>query len=159
MGALDYSFLNGFKALTEVSLINCSNTPTLKNPPKGLLPGNFPNPVLLLVDGIAYDSNCPAAALLGPCKCTIPKGDKVVTVTCPEGSSMLEIMTAFTYFSVPILTIYGNIGNVIVNFPAATETIIPTRFLGNSFAQTIKIIGPATKELSKLKVLVRRMWF
>lgn len=132
--------------MTDVSLVKCSNTPTLLNPPKGW-PGNFPQPVLVLVDGIAYDSKCPGAALLEPCKCATPKGDKVVTATCPEGSSMLEIMTAFTYFSG-----YGNIGNVIVHFPSATETIIPTRFLGNSFAQTIKIIGPSAKELSKLKV-------
>lgn len=153
VGILNYSFLAGFKVLTQVSLTKCANSPTTQNPPKQFQPLMNPSkPVSFLVDGIAYDSTCPDAALLVPCKCTIPKGAKVVTASCPEGSSLLEIMNAFTHFSTPLSFQYGNIGNVVIYFPAAAETIIPTRFLGNSKPETVKIIGPATKDLSKLKV-------
>lgn len=151
VGILDYSFLTGFKVLTDVSLTYCSNTPILQSPPKGL-PANFPKPIRVLVDGVAYNSECPPTEFLEPCKCSVPQGDKVVTVNCPEGSSMLEIMNAFT-ISIPLTFSYRNIGNVIIHFPAATDTIIPTRFLGNDNPETVKLIGPATKELSKLKVL------
>jgi len=153
VGNLDYAFLKEFKVLTEVSLTKCANTPNDQNPPKNFRQTMNPvKTISFLVDGFTYNSKCLAPALLNPCKCTIPEGDKVVTVSCPPGSSMLEIMTAFTYFTVPYPR-QCNIGNVIVNLPAASETILPPSFLGiSSDIQTIKLIGPTTKELSKLKV-------
>lgn len=135
VGNLDYSFLANFNVLTQVLLDQCSNPPTAADPPKKF--PKLPNPVKVLVNGVIYNAQCPSAAVLDPCKCVVAPKDQVCTITCPEGSDMLDIVNAFT--NVPLNSI---LGNVILNFPRDTDTFIPSKILGANPATTIKIIGP-----------------
>lgn len=135
--------------LTKIQHNQCTSSPTVLNPPKNV--PKFLNLVPLLVDGVVYNSKCPDVALFAPCTCSIPKGDQVITTTCPFGSSILEIMNAFSNFPYsPDLNTVSNIGNVVIYFPPLIATVIPLTFIGNNEAATIKLIGPTAKALSKL---------
>lgn len=146
MRYLDYSFLTGFNVLKNVLLNQCTNTPDSANPPKNI--PIFQKLVLILVDGVVYNSQCPDAALLAPCTCAIRKGEQVVTTICPEGSIMFDIMNAFSNFPEN-----SNLGNVIIHFPSAKEMTVPAVILGDNSATTIKLIGPLNNPLSTIQVL------
>ena len=138
---LDYSFLAGFNVLTKLLLNQCTvGANPLKNLP------NLPN-LVVLVDGAVYNRKCFNAAVLSPCTCAVPTGAKEVTITCPPGTTIQQIKTAFQK-----LPANSNIGNVILNFPLATTTAIPADILGNVKASTIQLIGPTQPTLSKLTV-------
>ena len=135
VGNVDYNFLKNFNVLKNLLLNQCSNTPTATNPPKNL--PKLPNLVSILVDGVIYNAQCPNSTILDPCTCVVPPGDQVCTITCPERSNVIDIVNTFT--GIP-----GNsiLGNVILNFPTGTETLIPSKILANNSATTINLIGP-----------------
>jgi len=103
--------------------------------------------ISVLVDGVIYNAQCPSAELLTPCTCGVAAGDNVGTITCPAGTTLEEIHTAF--HNVPRNSI---LGNVVLNFPAGTPTSIPHSFLGNP-ATNIKLIGPPVNSESPLSEL------
>jgi len=83
-------------------------------------------------------------ALLLPCTCEPTKEGTIDTITCPAGTTLAQIKTAFN--NIPVNT---NLGNVVLNIPDG-PVVFPANLLGNNTANTIKLIG--TFALSKLAV-------
>jgi len=145
LGILDFSFLKGFNALTNIFINQCINTPTIGNPPKNL--PTLPSLISILIDGVIYTNPCFNAALLAPCTCGVPAGAKIASITCPAGSTLAQIKNAFS-----TLPSNANIGNIVLNILSG-ENVIPANLLGNIAADTVELIGPViSKSLLRLSV-------
>ncbi len=135
MKNVDYSFLANFNKLNGIFINQCVNSPSAANPPTNL--PILPSLVSFLVDGIIYNAQCPDAEKLDPCTCAVAPGEHVCTITCPASCDVFDIVNAFT--GIPKNSI---LGNVILNFPMDTDTVIPSKILANNSATTIHLNGP-----------------
>lgn len=113
---------------------------TVANSVPAAFTSNYPKATISIVN--PTDPNqCIDSTLLAPCTCS-PS-----TTTCPSGTTVAEIQAVYSKIAPKT-----NLGNVVLNFPAASLTTIPTSLLGTNAATTIELIGPNTVNKSILLV-------
>ena len=136
---INWNFLSGFNVLTTVQIFNSINI----NLPPILPPLPFLNQ--FLIDGVnnlpsSEQFQCPSINLLSPCTClqTLSgQGQFVLAITCPQGTALADIQTAFNRIPVRV-----NIDTILLNLPSGAN-VIPANFLGNNKARVLELIGPA----------------
>jgi len=103
--------------------------------------------ISILIDGAIYNDHCSSTELLAPCSCSDTAGATSISITCPTGTTIVQIQNAFN-----ILPANTKIGNVVLNLPAGDITI-PANLIGRITADTISLIGSPGSILSRLTVV------